>query len=96
MGEVLIAGLREIARKHKPIGTPRGMGLMCGVDVLSPATGAGDPATRGRIAVACFERGLIMLGCGTHTLRFAPPLCITQHELETGLAIFDEAVAATI
>ena len=38
----------------------------------------------------------IMLGCGAHTLRFCPPLCITKSKLETGLRIFDEAVAASL
>ena len=38
--------------------------------------------------------GLIMLGCGEAAIRFCPPLCITQPELETGLALFDQAVAS--
>ncbi len=67
---------------------------MCGVDVLNPATGAGDAALRDRIVLACFERGLIMLGCGEKTLRFCPALCITQQELETGLKLLDEAIAS--
>lgn len=96
MGKVLLAGLSEVARKHKPIGTPRGLGLMCGVDVLNASTGAGDAATRDKIVVNCFERGLVMLGCGAHTLRFCPPLCITRDELEAGLKVFEEAVAASI
>ena len=49
---------------------------------------------RDKIVIACFERGLIMLGCGEKTLRFCPALCITQQELETGLKLLDEAVAA--
>ena len=57
MGKVLIAGLSEVARKHKPIGTPRGLGLMCGVDVLNSA-GAGDPALRDKIVNACLRARL--------------------------------------
>ena len=67
---------------------------MCGVDVVDPGTGAGDAKLRERILQACFDRGLIMLGCGEIAIRFCPPLCITQAELETGLAIFEQAVAS--
>ena len=60
---------------------------MCGIDVS-------DAALRDKIVVACFERGLIMLGCGEKTLRFCPALCITQAELETGLKLLGEAVSS--
>lgn len=96
MGKVLMSGLSEVARKYKPISAPRGLGLMVGADVLNPATGAGDAALRDKIVVKAFERGLVMLGCGAHTLRFCPPLCITKGELEAGLKVFDEAVAASM
>jgi len=87
MGKVLLAKLNDIAQKHKSLTNPRGIGLMCGLDVV-------DAATRDKIVVACFQRGLIMLGCGEKTLRFCPALCITQQELETGLKLLEEAVAS--
>ncbi len=87
MGKILLAKLAEIAKKHKSLTNPRGMGLMAGIDVT-------DAALRDKIVVACFERGLIMLGCGEKTLRFCPALCITQAELEAGLKLLDEAVTA--
>lgn len=94
MGKVLLGRLGEIASRRKSIAKPRGLGLMCGVDVVNPATGAGDAKLRERILQACYDRGLIMLGCGEVAIRFCPPLCITQAELETGLAIFEQAVAS--
>src|SRR5438067_13896503 len=52
MGKVLLERLGDIAAKHKAIGSPRGLGLMCGVDVLNPKTGGGvgggDPKLRDR------------------------------------------------
>ena len=93
MGKALIAGLGEMAAKRKCIGNPRGLGLMCGVDVLG-ANGGFDAKLRNRIVVSAYEHGLVMLGCGEHTLRFCPPLCITREELDAGLKIFDAAVAA--
>ena len=94
MGKVLLAKLGGIASRHKTIQKPRGLGLMCGVDVINPQTNTGDAKLRERILQTCFDRGLIMLGCGEIAIRFCPPLCITQQELETGLAIFEQAVAS--
>src|SRR5439155_23229052 len=94
LGSLLLSALSDIASKHKTIGPPRGIGLMCGVDVLNPSTKTGDANLRGRLVTACFERGLIMLGCGEYTMRFCPPLCMTEEELEAGLAIFESAVAS--
>jgi 4-aminobutyrate aminotransferase len=94
LGPILIARLNAIADQHKSISKARGIGLMCGVDVLDPNTRKPDPALREKILHACFDRGLIMLGCGEHTIRFCPPLCITEAQLEAGMKLFHEAVAS--
>src|SRR3954468_17636849 len=58
LGPVLLERLGAITSRHaKVIGKPRGMGLMCGVDVFDQATGAGDPKRRQRIVNAAFKRG---------------------------------------
>jgi len=94
LGEVLRSGLREIAEKRKVITGVRGLGLMCGVDVVNHKTGKTDPKRRHRLLQASFERGLILLGCGEHSIRFCPPLCINETQLDVGLKLFDESVAA--
>lgn len=94
MGKLLLERLGDIATAHKCIGSPRGLGLMCGVDVLNPKTGAADPKLREKILQAAYDRGMILLGCGETAIRFCPPLCITAEELETGLALFDQAIAS--
>ncbi len=87
MGTVLLNGLASLCDKHSSISGARGLGLMCGVDVFSAAT-------REKILQECFRRGLLLLGCGEATIRFCPPLCISQAELETGLKILDTAIGA--
>jgi 4-aminobutyrate aminotransferase len=67
---------------------------MCGLDVINPKTGAADPKLREKILQAAYDRGLILLGCGESAIRFCPPLCITAEELETGVALFDQAIAS--
>jgi 4-aminobutyrate aminotransferase len=94
MGKLLLERLGDVATAHKCIGSPRGLGLMCGLDVINPKTGTADPKLREKILQAAYDRGLILLGCGETAIRFCPPLCITKEELETGVALFDQAIAS--
>ncbi|MEA2709590.1 MAG: 4-aminobutyrate aminotransferase [Phycisphaerales bacterium] len=94
VGAFLLQRLKEIATRQKTLACARGLGLMCGVDVLDPVSGTPDPKRRNRIVIAAYEHGLIMLGCGEHTLRFCPALSITQEELDAALTLFEEAVAS--
>jgi len=47
-----------------------GMGLMLGVEFVEGATNKPAPELRDRVEVACFERGLIILGAGANTIRW--------------------------
>jgi 4-aminobutyrate aminotransferase len=73
------------------------MGLMIGVEFvrdrvsLKPA-----PELRDRVEVACFERGLIILGAGANTIRWSPPLILTKEIVDVALEIFDEAIGAAL
>jgi 4-aminobutyrate aminotransferase len=89
-------GLADIDAKHKVIAHVRGLGLMCGVDVINRRTGKGDVKLRERILREAFQRGLILLPCGEHSIRFCPPLCINETQLDVGLKLFDEAVATVV
>ncbi|KAI1084706.1 putative acetylornithine aminotransferase precursor [Whalleya microplaca] len=64
----------------------RGKGLILGVQLTE------DPAP---IVKAARERGLLVITCGTNTLRFVPPLTVSVEEIESGLDILEEAIAAT-
>jgi 4-aminobutyrate aminotransferase len=44
----------------------------------------------------CFNRGLIILGCGINTIRWSPPLILSQENAEVALEIFDAAIMASI
>ena len=39
-----------------------------------------------------FQKGLLLLSCGKSTIRFAPPLVITESEVQVGLEILDECL----
>lgn len=97
VGDYLKAGLEKLKQKHDCIGDVRGMGLMIGVEfVTDKATLKPDVELRDRIENACFERGLIILGAGTNTIRWSPPLILTKENVDVALEIFDEAIAASV
>ena len=64
-------------------GTIRGHGLILGLQLNR------DPTP---IVTAARERGLLMLSCGTNTLRFVPPLVIDSAQIDEGMSILEEAM----
>jgi len=48
---------------------------------------------RDEIVQKCFEKGVLFLGAGPSSIRFSPPLVITEKEAEIGLEIFCDVVA---
>jgi 2,2-dialkylglycine decarboxylase (pyruvate) len=98
-GERLGAHLRELARRYELIGDVRGMGLLWGVELVedretkAPAIGQGDALTD-----ACYACGLSLnitkgrAGGAAACLRIAPPLTVTEEEIDTGAELLDEAL----
>jgi 4-aminobutyrate aminotransferase len=97
IGGYLKAGLERLQRKYDCIGDVRGMGMMLGVELVKDRS-SNEPAVelRDRIEVACFERGLIILGAGTNTIRWSPPLVLTKENVDVALEIFDAAIEASL
>ncbi len=90
MGVFLLSKLQKMQKEHRIIGDVRGMGLMIGIELVQDQeTKAFAITERNEIIERCFKRGLLILGCGTSVIRFAPPLTINRAEAETGLAIFE-------
>lgn len=97
VGAYLKAGLERLKQKHDCIGDVRGPGLMIGVEfVADRASMTPAPDLRDRVEVACFERGLIILGAGANTIRWSPPLTLTRENADVALEIFDAAIAASV
>lgn len=63
----------------------RGKGLILGLQLSK------DPTP---VITAARERGLLVITCGTNTLRFVPPLIISNAEIDEGCNILEEAMAA--
>ena len=96
VGSYLKERLEKIQTDHAAIGDVRGLGLMIGVEFVQPrADRAADPKRRDQVVQKCFEKGLLLLGCGEATIRFCPALIVTREEAETAVAIFDAAIRET-
>jgi 4-aminobutyrate aminotransferase len=92
-GEYLLDALSEIQARHPSIGDVRGKGLMIGIEfVRDKETKQPAHDLRGAIVGKAFQNGLILLGCGPSTIRFAPPLVLGRAQADEALSIFEAAV----
>lgn len=85
MGAYLMKRLEEIAEAHDILTEVRGLGLMIGAEIK-------NKEARDFLLNDCFRSGLFLLGCGVKSVRFAPPLIITEEEADMGLGIFEDSV----
>ena len=93
VGVHLMAGLEALAEKHPLVGDVRGRGLMIGVELVrNRQTKERATTERDAIVRAAFERGLLVLGAGTNTIRFLPPLVLSRGQADTAVRIVDEAM----
>src|SRR4051812_5151711 len=94
VGEHVMNGLRELAKKHEIIGDIRGRGLMIGVEfVRDRKTKERAIDERNAVVQAMFRRGVLILGAGKNAIRFAPPLVLTRTQADTILRLFDESLS---
>ncbi|HEX5144240.1 MAG TPA: ornithine--oxo-acid transaminase [Mycobacterium sp.] len=87
LGRRLHVGLRSLIG-HGVLAV-RGMGLWAGVDI-DPALGTGK-----QLSLALAQRGVLVKDTHGSTLRFAPPLVITEDEIDWALDQFANAMANT-
>jgi 4-aminobutyrate aminotransferase len=86
VGEVFLAGLREVAARHPIVTEVRGRALWIGLSLT-------DHDTAAAVEQACFHKGLLALGCGDDAIRISPPLVFREDQATAALEIFEEAVA---
>jgi 4-aminobutyrate aminotransferase len=89
LGRGAVERLRREVGGSPAVRDIRGIGLMIGVELA-------DKATTEAVCRACLDAGVIVLSCGPeeNVLRLVPPLTITHDELDHGLTVLCEAIAA--
>jgi len=93
----LRAGLDDLAQTHGAIAENHGLGLMIGTEVVDD-DGVGDPGrTKAVLAHMVAESRVVLMSCGPFgsTLRWIPPLVVTEDQIATALQAFDKALVAT-
>jgi 4-aminobutyrate aminotransferase len=97
-GRQLATGLAEMASTDPGLVEVRSLGLMVAAEFRSPETGLPDTARVGAILGHCLHDGhLILMSAGTYsqTVRFMPPLVVSEAEVDEGLRVFEKALEAT-
>ena len=93
MGEYLLSKLKDLQKRFRLIGDVRGKGLMIGIEIVRDLeTKEKAIEERNRIIQTCFEKGLLLLGCGENVIRLSPALIITQREADLALTILEEVL----
>jgi len=103
MGELMGAKLRALAEKHPSVGDVRGRGLFWAVELVRDRTTKapfgtarekyeGKPLVVDQVTAKMGALGVTCVGWISH-LVIAPPLIITEAEIDQGIAAMDEALA---
>jgi 4-aminobutyrate aminotransferase len=93
LGDYLLAKLKDLQKRFPMIGEVRGKGLMIGVELVKDReTKKKAIEEKNKVIQGCFEKGLLILGCGENVVRLCPPLLITQTEADTALSILEEVL----
>lgn len=83
VGGHILNRLADWPKKYKNVGQVRGLGLMIGIEfVHDHETRERFPQLRDQLETLCFERGVLVLGCGPNSLRLCPPLVITKDQAD--------------
>jgi 2,2-dialkylglycine decarboxylase (pyruvate) len=102
-GAYLLERLRELQERHEQIGDVRGLGLLCGLELVKDRD-TREPADALGLALTdeCQRCGLSvnLLRGGTagqaSCLRMAPPLTVTEDEIDLATTIIDDALKAVL
>jgi 4-aminobutyrate aminotransferase / (S)-3-amino-2-methylpropionate transaminase / 5-aminovalerate transaminase len=91
LGDEMRARLEAIAAGNDAVGDVRGLGPMLAFEFEERS-----PDRAQAVIAAAFERGLVLLTCGLfgNVVRLLPPLTIASDELDEGMAILEESLAA--
>ncbi len=95
VGAHFMTRLRELAPAYPCIGDLRGRGLMIGIELIKPDGTPDRPLVEAMLHRA-YHNGLLLLSCGVSTLRFMPPLCVTQAEVDEAVVLLRRSLDAAL
>jgi 2,2-dialkylglycine decarboxylase (pyruvate) len=99
LGKRLKEGLQALQQRHECIGDVRGRGLLLGLDLVKDRRSrTPDPVLAQEVARNCLELGMMTstVRGGFGIFRIAPPLTVSEAEIDLGLEIFDRALTKAL
>jgi len=97
LGKKLRERFESFKDQYELIGDVRGLGAMLALELVKDReTKEPAPEEAKKLTQFCYERGLVLLSCGTfgNVIRVLMPFVIMDEELEKGLAIMEEGFAS--
>ena len=93
VGEYFINKLREMKLRYDCVGDVRGKGLMLGMELVENRTSK-VPAAKlcDNLVTRAYHNGLLLLMCGQSTIRFMPPLMITNADVDEAITILSASL----
>ena len=92
-GRFIMDALVEMEDRHPSLGDVRGRGLMIGMEfVKDRKTKERMVDLRDHVIQYAFEHGLLLIPCGTNSIRITPSLNVPHNLVEEGLHIFEAAL----
>ncbi len=87
VGDHLLARFGELESEFEAVTNVRGRGLMCAFNLP-------DAETRDTCLNRCMDEGMLILGCGTVSIRFRPPLQSTTEHVDQGIDVLRNVLSA--
>lgn len=85
-GKYLLSEIKTLQKEFPHlISNARGRGLMCACDCPTPED-------RDKLRQCIYKNRLIILGGGSRTIRFRPPLNISKEEIDEGIEVFRTSI----
>jgi len=87
VGAYFLAELTKLQTEFACIGEVRGKGLMIGMELVENDAD-NTPAAKlcDAVITRAYYNGLLLLSCGVSTVRFMPPLCATEQDIDEAMA----------
>jgi len=97
IGDRVLARFRGWVARYALVGDARGLGAMCAIEFVQDRA-TKEPAGQAAADVLryCYEHGVLVMKAGHHdsVIRFLAPLVVTDAQLDEGLAVMEDAIAA--
>jgi 4-aminobutyrate aminotransferase/(S)-3-amino-2-methylpropionate transaminase len=99
IGAAIRSRMLEWQQRWDRVGDVRGLGAMLAIELVrDPDTQTPAPELASTVVDEALGRGLVLLKAGVYAncIRVLCPLTISDGELDEGLAVFEEALAAAL